>query len=147
VVAKGGPKLAASPGDPNQNEDPDKLPAPFKWTVDKEGYPDLPPGRQYSMAMGHGRARWRFADESMEHFADALTSQIRQPILNDTGLTGKYDFVLSWSTAAMPPNASADSGPSIFLAIQEQLGLKLESKKLPIDTVIIDHIERTPTEN
>lgn len=147
VVAKGGPKLAASSGDPNQNDDPEKPPAPFKWTVDREGYPDLPPGRQYSMAMGHGRARWRFADESMEHFAGALTSQIRQPILNDTGLTGKYDFVLSWSTAAMRPNAPADSGPSIFAAIQEQVGLRLESKKIPVDTVIVEHIERTPSEN
>jgi uncharacterized protein (TIGR03435 family) len=147
VVAKGGPKLVASSGDPNQNDDPEKPPAPFKWTVDKEGYPDLPPGRQYAMAMGYGRARWRFADESMEHFSEMLASQIRQPILNATGLTGKYDFVVFWSTAAMRPNAPADSGPSIFVAIQEQLGLKLESKKIPVDTVVVDHIERTPSEN
>jgi uncharacterized protein (TIGR03435 family) len=43
--------------------------------------------------------------------------------------------------------APADSGPSIFAATQEQLGLKLESKKIPVDTMIIDHIERTPSEN
>jgi uncharacterized protein (TIGR03435 family) len=147
VVAKGGPKLVASAGEVKQDDDPEKPPAPFKWKVDKDGYPDLPPGREYSMAMGYGRARWRFADESMEHFSEALTSQIHQPILNATGLTGKYDFGLFWSTAAMLPKAAADAGPSIFVAIQEQLGLKLESKKIVIDTVIIDHIEKTPSEN
>jgi uncharacterized protein (TIGR03435 family) len=147
VVSKGGTKLAGSPGDSNQDDDPAKPPAPFKWTVDKDGYPELPPGRKYSMAMGYGRARWRFADESMEGFAGMLGDQIHQPIINATGLTGKYDFVVSWSTAAIEPNAPADSGPSIFAAVQEQLGLKLDSKKIPLDIVVIDHIEKTPSEN
>jgi uncharacterized protein (TIGR03435 family) len=146
VVSKGGPKLAASPGDPNQNDDPAKPPAGFTMTLDKEGYPQLPPGRQYAMAVDHDRARWRFVDESLEHFAGILGDQIHQPIINATGLAGKYDFQVYWS-AAMQPNGSGDSGPSIFTAIQEQLGLKLESKKLPVDTVVIDHIARTPTEN
>jgi len=146
VVAKGGPKLAASPGDPNQNDDPANAPAAFTNTLDKEGYPQLPPGRHYSMAVAGDRARFRFVDESLEHFAEILGDQIHQPIKNATGLTGKYDFQVSWSTA-MQPNVSGDSGPSIFTAIQEQLGLRLESKKLPVDTVVIDHIARTPTEN
>src|ERR1700693_1270329 len=147
VVAKGGPKLAASPGDPSQNDDSTKPPAPFTMTLDEEGYPELPPGRHYSMAIANDRARWRFADESLEHFAEVLGDQIHQPIINATGLTGKYDFVVSWSSAATQPNVPADSGPNIFAAIQEQLGLKLESKKLPVDTVVIDHIARTPSEN
>ena len=147
VIAKGGPKFAASPEDPNHNDDPPKPTAPFKMTLDKDGYPDLPPGRNHAMAMAYDRARWRFADEPMEHFAEMLATQIRQPIINATGLTGKYDFVVSWSTAGMQPNLPADSGPNIFTAIQEQLGLKLESKKIPVDTVVIDHIARTPSEN
>ncbi len=146
VVSKGGPKLAASPGDPSQNDDPAKPPAGFTMTLDKEGYPQLPPGRQYAMAVDHDRVRWRFVDESLEHFAGILGDQIHQPIKNATGLTGKYDFQVYWS-AAMQANGSGDSGPSIFTAIQEQLGLKLEPKKLPVDTVVIDHIARTPTEN
>jgi uncharacterized protein (TIGR03435 family) len=147
VVAKGGPKLAASPGDPKLSDDPAKPPAPFRMALDAEGYPVLPPGRHYSMAVDRGRARWRFADESMEHFAEMLGSQIRRPIADATGLTERYDFVVSSSFAAMQPNARADSGPSIFEAIQEQLGLKLEAKKTPIDTLVIDHIERNPSEN
>jgi uncharacterized protein (TIGR03435 family) len=147
VVAKGGQKLAASPGAPNRDDDPSKPPAQFKMTLDKEGYPELPPGRNYSMFIANGRARWRFGDESMEDFAAMLGGQIRQPILNATGLTGKYDFLVSWSYAAMQPDAPADAGPTIFAAIQEQLGLKLESHKIPVDTLVIDHIEKVPSEN
>jgi uncharacterized protein (TIGR03435 family) len=146
-VAKGGPKLASSPGDPSLDRDPDKKPAPFKLTFDQDGYPELPPGRDYSMAMARDRARWRFADESMDKFAEALSGQVRQPILNATGLNGKYDFMISWSTAAMQPNPPADSGPSLLVAVQEQLGLRLEAKKVQVDAVIIDHIERIPVEN
>lgn len=129
VVAKGGPKLIASAGDPNQSEDPRKA-AEFKIKLDKDGYPELPPGRHYFMAVDRDRARWRFADESMEHFATMIVAQIRQPVTDATGLKGKYDFVVSWSFDAMQPNAPADSGPSIFAALQEQLGLRLESKKV-----------------
>ncbi len=145
VVARGGPKLSASPGDPAQT-DPAKPDAEFKWAVDKEGYPELPPGRKYAMAMGYGRARWRFADESMQEFTATLGDWMHNPIINGTGLPGKYDFVMSWYTEAQP-NAAADSGPSIFAAVQEQLGLKLESQKIPVKTVVIDHIERMPSEN
>jgi uncharacterized protein (TIGR03435 family) len=147
VVGKGGSKLAESPGDPSQNDDPAKPPAPFEFKLGKDGYPELPPGRHSTMSAGNGLFRWRFGDESMEDFAGSLASQIRQPIINATGLTGKYDFVVSWSYAAMQPNAPLESGPTIFAAIQAQLGLKLESKKVPAVTVVIDHIERTPSEN
>jgi uncharacterized protein (TIGR03435 family) len=147
VVVKGGPKLAASQGDPTLNDDPDKKPAPFKLTFDKDGYPELPPGRNYSMAMARDRARWRFGDESMDDFAEILGGYIHQPVLNATGLTGKYDFVISWFAAPLQANAPADSGPSLLVAVQEQLGLKLEAKKVPVDAVIVDHIERNPTDN
>src|ERR1700723_117033 len=59
VVAKGGPKLAASLGDAKQNDDPDKRSTPLKLTLDKEGYPELAPGRHYAMAIAYGRARYR----------------------------------------------------------------------------------------
>jgi uncharacterized protein (TIGR03435 family) len=56
-------------------------------------------------------------------------------------LTGKYDFDLTWAADDLP-----DSGPSIFTALQEQLGLRLETAKAPVDVVVIDHLER-PSEN
>ena len=147
VVAKRGPKLAAPPGGPDSDEDSEKTSAPFRMTFDNDGYPQLPPGRHYAMTIANDRARWRFADESMNHFAGILGNQIHQPILNATGLTRGYDFVVSWSAAAPQPDASADSGPTIFAAIQEQLGLKLVSAKIAVDTLVIDHIEKSPSED
>ncbi len=91
-----------------------------------------------------------------------LSDQLARPVLDQTGLSGKYDIALHWtpdeSPAGMledpanvktgPDNVSQpdSSGPTIFAAIQEQLGLKLESTKGPVDVLVIDHIER-PTEN
>jgi uncharacterized protein (TIGR03435 family) len=67
--------------------------------------------------------------------------------VNATGLPGKYDFLLSYSWAAMRPDAPPDSGVSLFEAVQQQLGLKLETRKVPVDTLVIDHIEKIPREN
>jgi uncharacterized protein (TIGR03435 family) len=79
-------------------------------------------------------------------------SQVTQRTgVDRTGLTGTYDVDLSWSPAAslssIPENSPADSnGPSIFTAAQEQLGLKLQSQKQPLEVLAIDRIEQ-PTEN
>jgi len=62
-----------------------------------------------------------------------------------TGLNGKYDFTIRWLQEGAGP--SDDTSPNIFIALQEQLGLKLESKKAMADILVVDHIERTPTEN
>lgn len=64
-----------------------------------------------------------------------------RPVFDKTGLTGYYDFTLNWS----PSNIASDtvaSGPSIFTALEEQLGLKLEPRKAPVDFLIIDQAER-----
>jgi uncharacterized protein (TIGR03435 family) len=112
-------------------------------------------------------ARWRAIDETMDEFASHLQGMVGRPVHNATGLTGKYDFELSFTPSAgqslmhglpplrLPPPggpdgagaAPEDSGQTIFAALQDQLGLKLESKKGPVDTLVIDHIEKTPTEN
>ena len=64
-----------------------------------------------------------------------------------TGDAGKYDFELSWMPDPGTSNNAVDSsGPSIFTALQEQLGLRLESQKGPIPILVIDRIER-PSEN
>jgi uncharacterized protein (TIGR03435 family) len=72
----------------------------------------------------------------------APTPGIDRLIVDKTGMTGKYDFTLSWS----PSNNPDSSGLSIFTALPEQLGLKLEPTKGPVQVLVIDHIER-PTEN
>jgi uncharacterized protein (TIGR03435 family) len=146
VVVKGGPKLTPSPGEPKQS---DGQAAPFKPTTDREGYPELPPGRTPVMVVSgrYDRVRWRFVDESMDRFAESLADHVHQPVLNATGLKGKYDFEAYWSYAAMRPDPPPDAGPSIFAALQEELGLKLQSDKIPVQTLIIDRIDKMPTEN
>jgi uncharacterized protein (TIGR03435 family) len=74
-------------------------------------------------------------------------------VLDKTGLTGKYDFQLEFSRAPdapLPPGLSLppanDSEPTIFDALKDQLGLKLVPIKLPLNEIVIDHIEK-PSEN
>ena len=60
-------------------------------------------------------------------------------VVDETGLTDKYSFTLKWTPDDTPQSEA--SGPSLFTAIQEQLGLKLEPQKGPVDAIVIDHIE------
>ncbi len=88
----------------------------------------------------------------MAILAMVLSRQLGRPVEDRTGLTGKYDFELAWTPEPGSCKAPADApgppedGPSIFTAIQEQLGLKLESTKGPVEIVVIDHVEK-PDEN
>jgi uncharacterized protein (TIGR03435 family) len=82
-----------------------------------------------------------------------LTGVVGRTVVDKTGLTGKYNFELKWTpehgVQASPDNGQADaenSAPSIFTALQEQLGLKLQSSKGPVETLVVDHIEM-PSEN
>jgi len=68
---------------------------------------------------------------------DMAGSVLKRVIVDRTGLNGIYDLSLEWS-----PDASATDKSSIFIALQEQLGLKLESERGPVDVVVIDHVER-----
>jgi uncharacterized protein (TIGR03435 family) len=91
---------------------------------------------------------------TMDVFATVLSRQFDRDVLNRTGLPGKYDFDLNWTPDSGPCPAAADSQaaadssglPSIFSALQQELGLKLESGKGPVELLIIDHVER-PSEN
>jgi uncharacterized protein (TIGR03435 family) len=80
---------------------------------------------------------------SMKTFAATLSIPSGRPVVDKTGLTGTYDVDLSYA----PANDSNSSLPDLFTALQEQLGLKLESQKVPIEMLVIDHLDRIPTEN
>ncbi len=75
-----------------------------------------------------------------------LTYQVHRIVVDQTGLTGKYDITLKWSPDDGTTDPSDSSSPSIFTALQEQLGLKLEPQKAPVETIVIDHVE-LPSEN
>ena len=144
VAAKGGPKIkAAEP--PPPADGPKPLASPAR-KLDKDGFPILPPGRQWTTDMEGPRWVQRFTDASMERFAGYLASIVSRPVRDATGLQGKYDFVLKWINDRGRPSTD-DSGPNIFEALQTQLGLKLESKKEMIDILIVDHIDKIPTDN
>jgi uncharacterized protein (TIGR03435 family) len=85
---------------------------------------------------------------SMGMFADRLSRpdfQLDHQVVDFTGLKGTFDLTLDWS----PSNAQAEdtTGPSIFTAIQEQLGLKLEPRKVPLEVLVVDHVNRVPVAN
>jgi uncharacterized protein (TIGR03435 family) len=87
---------------------------------------------------------------SMAELADNLTGNVDRPVVDQTGLDGVFDVSLEWSReeAVKPGDAAATAPlPGLFTAIQEQLGLRLESRKLPVDIVVVDRVEKMPTEN
>ena len=80
-------------------------------------------------------------------FANALGAMMRETIVDDTGLTGWWDLniALNFTGFSGPPVGGADPSsdtPSVFTSVQEQLGLKLEPRKGPVETFVIDHVER-----
>jgi len=85
----------------------------------------------------------------MGSFADVLTNILKRKVIDTTGFESAFDVSLNYSSDLLPNDNTlvpADLTPSIFTALQEQLGLKLESGKRPVDVLVIDHVER-PTEN
>lgn len=77
----------------------------------------------------------------MARLADLLAVKTDRPVLDRTGVSGVFDIDLKWAT-----DSESDSGPSLFTAIQEQLGLNLQARKSPLEALVIDHVDR-PTEN
>jgi uncharacterized protein (TIGR03435 family) len=130
TAVKTGPKLTPSQGDPN-------------------GLPGLGFG-------GFGRFMARNAN--MADFARVMqTTALDRPIVDQTGISGRYDFILTWTpdefqfpgmdrAGAPNPSANSTEAPDLFTAIQQELGLNLESTKAPAEVFVIDHVEK-PSEN
>jgi uncharacterized protein (TIGR03435 family) len=82
---------------------------------------------------------------SMVNLADSVASATRRPVIDRTGLTGEFNYVVDY--VPLNNNGLVDvPGPSIFAAIEEQLGLKLEAARAPVEVLVIDHVEK-PTGN
>ncbi len=165
VVAKNGPKLKESAEDAPASAD---APPPPPSPGGRGGFG----GRGGMMIMiNNGRMRLTASKQPVSGIADMLSNQLGRPVIDQTGLTGKYDFTVEFAPeegqmmrgpmGGMPPSPpgagpgpgpgeGASDGPApanLFTALQEQLGLKLEPKKGPVDFLVIDHIEKAPTEN
>jgi len=83
---------------------------------------------------------------SMTALANILASDLKRPVKDDTGLKGEFTFTLEWTRGLDDSDAGQSSRPSLFTAVQEQLGLKLEAAKGPVEVLVIDSVER-PSEN
>ena len=116
TVAKNGSKMTRSQGDPN-----------------------APPGLGFGPPGNMGATNATMAD-----FAGAMQQgALDRPVVDQTGLTGRFDLRLRWTPAEMSSETqSADAPPDLFTAIQEQLGLKLVSTRTPVDVIVIDRVER-----
>jgi uncharacterized protein (TIGR03435 family) len=136
---------------------------------DADGMPKLPPGMGRNgmmVMMMNGRMRLTANHQPVSALTEMLGNQLGFPVVDTTGLKANYDFTLDFTPDRMegpmgvmhppPPgdgggapaaSVSDVTGPTIFAAVQEQLGLKLEQKKGPVDLLVIDRLEKVPTEN
>ncbi|HXE62585.1 MAG TPA: TIGR03435 family protein, partial [Bryobacteraceae bacterium] len=133
VVAKGGSKLQRST---MSTEDPNA-----RTGVIGVGHSSNSNGTFMTELTARGAA--------MDALASTLSRQgLGRVVLDNTGLTDRYDFKLSWAGVSMAADANPTdtSGPSLFTAVSEQLGLKLESQKGPVSVLVVDHIEE-PSSN
>jgi uncharacterized protein (TIGR03435 family) len=105
----------------------------------------------YACGWGNsGYGRFRFGGNPLSAFASALANQVSRVVIDRTDVTGNWDFELTFTPErfrqqALAGNAPPEvdpNGPSIFTALQEQLGLKLESTKGPVRVLVIDHVEQ-----
>jgi bla regulator protein blaR1 len=170
VVGKNGPKIRPSadsprpePGSnsgPGHGRGPSPAPSPAPGPGAGAGRfldrgPGRGPGRGFQGVRMAGPGQFSGSKVNMAFLAQVLSQQLGQTVVDKTGLTGDYDFDLKWTPdrsqagpfgppppGVEPPPPADPNGPSIFTAVQEQLGLKLESQKGPVEIVVIDQIEK-----
>ena len=176
VMAKGGVKMKESPdapAAPTEDGGP-KGPsvgygaAPPKPVMGKDGMPQMPAGGMRGgmmMSVNGGRMRMQASGVQIAQLVNMLATQLSRPVVDQTGLTAKYDYTLDFAPepgqghgpmgAPMgggpggpgAGDSNDQAGPNLVTAVQEQLGLKLEAKKGPVDLLVVDRAEKTPTEN
>jgi uncharacterized protein (TIGR03435 family) len=93
---------------------------------------------RYRRIGNHGHTEWEGA--TMDDLARHLAAQLQRPVTNQTGIEGRFDFVLDYENPATP--AGQETWPSLFTSLPNQLGLKLQSRKEPVEFLIVDHVER-----
>ncbi len=102
-----------------------------------------------SMRLGIGQVTWLNGTKlPISYLATTLSVRMQQPVVDKTELKGLYDYALRWTPeeSAVPVDSSSNHAPSIYAALQEQLGLKLVSQKTDMEVLVIDHVEK-PAEN
>jgi len=149
VVAKGGVKMKESALADAAPKDAGPKDAPKEISADA---PKAPP--KGSMLRMTGPGRIESEGTPTQFLAHVLSQQLGKTVVDKTGLTGKYDYTLQWTPDDATPmaggaaggpgrdeNAAPAGGPSLFTAVEEQLGLKIESTKGQVDVIVIDRLD------
>ena len=163
ITGKNGPRLTES--DPVAAAEAEKVevdpaaPRP-KVTMGPDGFPEIPPDtkipRSITLSLASGEfTRYKLIarHQTMDQLADWIGEMVKRPVKNQTNLTGPFDFTLAFESEPLrgiprtQPSENTEPGPTVFSAIQEQLGLKLEQRKGPVEMVIVERLDKAPTEN
>lgn len=148
VIAKSGSRLKESAPVPAGAQ----MPALRNIAKDRDGFP-IVPSRGFVSSFGPGtKSHLTGRDQPISILTEILSGPngVARTVIDKTGLTGKYDFTLSYDFQLAQPSSTAEASDptlSIFDAVQQQLGLKLVSSKATFDRIIIDHAEKIPTPN
>jgi uncharacterized protein (TIGR03435 family) len=163
VLGKDGSKLqdaepaqAEPQAEPKKTVQPVREPGAITPRRDPDGFTYSPPGSfTYEVVAGLVRMNGRMLPSS--RVADIVEWALDRPVLDKTGLTGKYSFKIEFSASGLarlagsPDSRPADGTPSggktLSAVLEDQLGLKLVSTKGPVEYLVIDRIDKTPTEN
>jgi uncharacterized protein (TIGR03435 family) len=155
VLAKGEPKL--KPAEPDSSPEDDKASkngSPPPLGIRSNGFPIPPAGNgSWFAQMPDGKIGMRGHNQTISELIREIgVRALDGPVTDATGLTGKYDYTVFWSmsanTAALNPLSAAEpDGPSIFDAVQDQLGLKIEKIRGPVQVLVVDHVDKEPTAN
>jgi uncharacterized protein (TIGR03435 family) len=119
-----------------------------------EGFPKIPPGKAGMRLIevpqnGYHLVRLRAQQMPISELARGIHAPGDGPVVDQTGLSGRYDFTLEYAYGghATDEVPEVPPAPSIFTALQAQLGLQLASKRVPLDVLVVDSFSRTPSEN
>jgi uncharacterized protein (TIGR03435 family) len=161
TVAANGPKMKQSPSDAPRESEPWWVSSGSTTGIDKDGYPVFSEGAN-GLANSAGHCRWTASNVSTADIAKTLSDQSNRPVVDATGLKGTYDVDLKWVTDldfTLSERGKAEiremagelpdggGGPTLVRAVQEQLGLRLNSTRGPGEIVVVDHVENVPSEN
>ncbi len=158
AVSRAGLKFKENP-EPDDSTGVAGAEAP-RMSVGSNGYPELPPEFRGAVFMG-ARARLQLPHGTMDELVDMLAVRLARPVVNATGLDSAYRISVYWEmddvVAGTPLSGATENagaavpqavrGPSLADALEEQLGLKLVARKEPVRVLIVDHVDRSPTEN
>jgi len=124
----------------------------YALVVDKGGFKLKPSDAGEGSTSGGDQGHvWTFNARKigMLVLAYELADSLGDVVVDQTGLDGVYDFKLRWASDDMssPSGSDANPAPSLFTALKDKLGLRLQRQKVPVDVIVVDHVERVPSEN